>query len=450
MNARVPQAATLFAGAGGACIGMEAAGARVCVAINHNPVAIASHAANHPGCEHFTEDIFKAQPWKVWPQRPVDLLWASPSCTHFSRAKGGGKVNPQLRSHADVIHDWIAYCAPRLLVLENVWEFTGWGPVYPEGHPKEGMPIPERKGELFNEFVARLRFNGYRVDWRSLAACDYGAPTSRRRLYLVARRDGKAPAWPEPTHGPGRLPYRVAAECIDFTDLGRSIFTRAKPLADATLRRIAAGLIRFVAKTPEPFIVVNTTGNPPVSLREPLKTITTGGHHLLCVPWLLNLSHGGRPEALCEPFRTLTATPKRGDRMLVVPWLVKNFTGAVGSSMSSPIGTITAIDHHSLAVAHLDPDAMRAGGPFAPADRRDEVQAFLAKHGGKAGADEAIRARLACVGDITLRMLKASELALGQGFPEDYQLIGTQAQRIAQIGNAVCPPVAEAITRANL
>lgn len=255
----------LFAGGGGASTGIEQAiGRHVDIAINHDPEAVSLHEANHPQTRHFVSDVFEVNPLAVTAGQPVGLLWASPDCKHFSKAKGGKPVSKKIRSLAWVVVKWAKLVGPRVICLENVEEFQTWGPL-----TKDGMPCPERKGQTFKLWVAQLRGLGYVVEWRELRACDFGAPTIRKRLFLVARRDGMPIVWPEATHGaPDSLPvkqrklkaWRTAAECIDWTAPAPSIFERTRPLAEATCRRIAKGVQRYVIEADEPFIVSQPAG----------------------------------------------------------------------------------------------------------------------------------------------------------------------------------------------
>ncbi|MDY0228455.1 MAG: DNA cytosine methyltransferase, partial [Desulfomicrobium apsheronum] len=277
----------LFAGGGGASEGIRMAlGRDPDLAINHDPEAVAMHAQNHPGTRHLIEDIWSVDPSWATQGKPVDLLWASPDCTHHSKAKGSApNRDDKRRSLACVITDkWIPACWPETIIMENVEEFTSWGPL-----DCEGRVIQAAKGDTFRWFLRRLRRFGYRVEYRELRACDYGAPTIRKRLFLIAKRNKGRIVWPEPTHGPGMPePYRTAADCIDWSLPCPSIFDRKKPLADATLRRIAKGIMRYVVQAERPFIV--------------------------------NLTHGGRLESIDDPIRTITCA-NRGEKALVVPVL---------------------------------------------------------------------------------------------------------------------------------
>ena len=288
-----------FCGGGGASVGIEAAlGQPVDIAINHSEAAIVTHTANHPKTEHYCEDVFRVSPRKICKGRPVGVAWFSPDCTHFSRAKGKKPKRPKsrkIRGLAWVAVKWAAQVRPRLIVLENVKEFQTWGRL----RKSDGEPDPKFKGEYFRKFVAQLKRHGYEVEWRMLRACDYGAPTSRERFFLIARCDGEPIVWPEATHGHGKpCPHRTAAECIDWSIRTVSIFATPeeakpfhakRPLAENTLKRIARGVQKFIIEAKEPFLLndeqtaafmlANTTGNPAYAMTDPLKTITTGGHH---------------------------------------------------------------------------------------------------------------------------------------------------------------------------
>ena len=279
----------LFAGGGGASTGIELAmGRSPNVAINHDPAAVQMHMANHPASEHHCESIYDVEPRMVTRGKPVGILWASPSCTHFSRARGGTPVSKQERGLGWMIPKWAGLTRPRIIICENVPEWVTWGPV------RRGRPVKRKAGQYFKLMKSQLTAMGYVVEDRVLNAADYGTPTSRKRLFLIARNDGQSIVWPEPTHGPrAAKSYRAAAECIDWNDLGHSIFERKKPLAAATCRRIAAGIVRHVIQAKEPFIV-NLRGTnahhldaSASSIHDPLRTISAGGnHHALCTVFL--------------------------------------------------------------------------------------------------------------------------------------------------------------------
>ncbi len=382
----------LFAGGGGASVGLESAlGRKVDVAINHDPTAIAVHRANHPSTRHFAEDVWKVDPREATRGRPVALLWASPDCTHFSIARGG-KPNrsKKIRSLAWAVIRWAKAVRPKLILLENVREFQTWGPL-----DEDGRIIPHLKGHTFKTWVGTLRGLGYRVDWRILNAADFGAPTNRRRLFLVARCDGKPLLWPERTHGPGAVPHRAAAECIDWSMQCPSIFERKKTLAEKTLWRIANGIRRFVLENPRPFIVKSNHGrdlnrsagvDQPLSTitaaarghavvspllgrvdmtransplvhppGEPLRTIHTGGGHALIAPTLAPMNADNPPMSAEKPLGVVTSQHNRFG--LVAPSLVQIDQQGAGpgatSPPDSPVPTTTTENRHALCAAYL-------------------------------------------------------------------------------------------------
>lgn len=459
----------LFAGGGGASTGIERAlGRSPDVAVNHSPAAIAMHKANHQRTRHLCASVWDVDPREVVGRRRVELLWASPDCTHFSRAKGGQPRSKGVRSLAHVVVEWARAVRPEVIALENVPEFATWGPLL-----DDGRPCPVRRGETFGGWVEQLRWLGYEVEWRTLVAADYGAPTTRKRLFLVARRDGLPIVWPEPTHGAGRpRPWRAAAEVIDWSIPCPSIFGRARPLAEATLRRIARGIQRYVLGAAKPF-VVTMRGTGPAQIRAsardigaPIGTVSAGGvHHALVAPTLVQTSYGERegqaPRALDihAPLGTVVAG---GAKHALVSAFLAHYGGNEndGSDLRRAMHTITTQDHHALVTAPLG------------TDRRDEVRAFLVKYYGT-GAGASLRAPLDTVttrdrfglvtvdgadyeiADIGMRMLQPRELFRAQGFPDSYiidpALDGrplTKTQQIELCGNSVCPDVAAALVRA--
>lgn len=355
-----------FAGGGGASTGIEAAlGRSVDIAINHDAEAVAMHLANHPGTKHYCQSIMAIDPRDACAVDgrtvKVRFAWFSPDCKHHSKAKGGKPREKNIRDLAWVVVHWperLGQNAPDVIMLENVEEFRKWGPLDENGHP-----IKERQGEEFDLWIRRLCRCGYKVEWRELRACDYGAPTSRKRLYLIARRDGQPINWPAPTHGkPGTpevesghlQPWRTAAQCIDWSIPCRSIFDRPRPLKDTTLRRIAHGTMRYVVNAARPFIVpvTNTGWNPDRhwSADEPLRTVTTakGGEMAAIDAGIVPLTHHGQPDrgyASDQPFPTITGA-HRGElarvEATVVPHITKFRGGAVGSDASEPMPTVTA------------------------------------------------------------------------------------------------------------
>ena len=390
-----------FAGGGGASTGIElATGRSVDIAINHDPAAIAMHRANHPTSKHYCENVWDVDPVEACAGHPVGLAWFSPDCKHFSKAKGGKPVEKAIRGLAWVAIRWAKLVRPRVIILENVEEFTTWGPLL------DNRPDPKRKGQTFRRFVHAIKRYGYRVEWNELRACDYGAPTIRKRFFLIARCDGLPIVWPEPTHGdPSTLfvasgilhPWRTAAEIIDWTIPCPSIYDRKKPLCENTMRRIARGLRKFVLEHPQPYIVDD---------------------HI--APFLIqyHTEQSGkevRGQAVDKPLMTADSSNRYG---LVTALLIKYYGQGEGQSLREPLHTITTKDRFGLVVV-----------------------------GGEAYQ----------IVDIGMRMLTPRELFRAQGFPEGY-IIDRDADgkhypksaQVARCGNAVPPPFAEALVRANL
>jgi len=350
-----------FAGGGGTSTGLEEAfGRPVDIAINHDPEALAMHAMNHPHTKHLCESVWDVDPIKVTNNQPVGLVWLSPDCKHFSKAKGGTPVAKNIRGLAWVTLRWAAKCKPRVIMLENVEEFITWGPLLVDADGNF-RPDPAKKGKTFDSFLRQLRAHGYTVEHNVLRASDYDTPTIRKRFFLVARRDGLPIRWPAATHGaqnsPGvlagkLLPHRTAAECIDWEIACPSIFERKRPLAPATLRRIAKGIMRYVVDAPAPFIVGQ--GGPiysgrPVSAAQPFGTLTTENHRAVVVPTIVPVTHQGsdRNESVNEPFRTITGA-QRGEKALAVASMVQvGYGEREGQApraldIEKPLGTVTA------------------------------------------------------------------------------------------------------------
>lgn len=355
-----------FAGGGGASLGIELAlGRSPDLAVNHDAEAIAMHAANHPTTRHYRESVWEVDPIAACGGKACALAWFSPDCKHHSKAKGGKPRDQKIRGLAWVAITWAHRVKPRVIALENVEEFREWGPLHRTGE-RAGKPIAARKGETFRAFVRKLERLGYVVEHRLLRACDYGAPTTRRRLFLIARCDGRPIVWPQPTHGKGGellglKPYRTAAECIDWSRPCPSIFDRSKPLADKTLARIARGIRKFVLEAGRPFVMPNNTNNVPKGVDEPLPTITTGNRNFLAVPYLVHRSNGERPgqePRIYDPQRPLGTIVAQGQKHAAcVAFLAKHYGGnestTGGTPMDRPVDTITTQDHHSVVAAHL-------------------------------------------------------------------------------------------------
>ncbi|PCI51380.1 MAG: hypothetical protein COB49_01875 [Alphaproteobacteria bacterium] len=487
-----------FAGGGGASTGLEQAlGRPVDVAINHDPDALAMHAANHPQTEHHCESVWAVNPREICAGRTVDVAWFSPDCKHFSRAKGGKPVEKAIRGLAWVVFKWAALPKgqrPRVIFLENVMEFTTWGPL-----TRTGRPIKAMAGQTFDLWCDNLRGLGYQVEWRMLRACDYGAPTIRKRFFLIARMDGQPIAWPEPSHGDPKMldvaagvlkPWRTAADIIDFSIPCPSIFTRKRPLAENTMRRIALGIQRYVIDAKEPFIVhcqnaSNKSGVNPTS--EPLRTITAspkGGGMAVCVPSIMKVNHAGeryRGGDVTEPLQTLTA---KNGTALVSAFLAQHNTGVVGRKADAPLSTITARGtQQNLVTSNLvklrgacrDGQAVTTPMPTLTAGGNPvgEVRAFLIKYYG-CGVGQGVTAPLHTITtrdryglvmihgepwqvvDIGMRMLTPRELFNAQGFPPDYIIdVGADGQpvtktvAVGRCGNAVPPVFSRALADAN-
>ena len=482
-----------FAGGGGASTGIElATGLPITIAINHDPDAIAMHQANHPFTEHYQESVWAIDPVDVCHGRPVGLAWFSPDCRHFSRAKGGAPVSKQIRGLAWITLRWAAKVRPRVIMLENVPEFQTWGPI------KRGKPIKSKQGQTFRKFISQLTDLGYAVEYRELKACDYGAPTIRNRFFLVARCDGKPIVFPEPTHGAGKQPYRSAAECIDWSIPTRSIFHRKKPLAKNTMRRIARGLDKFTIKSADPFIIPIGYGersgqqprvndiNAPMSTivssckqyivtphiskffgnivgspaDAPLSTVTSVDHNALTAGYLIQYHSETaksevRGQELTEPIMTIDGSPRYG---LTTAHLISYYSGNEhAANIKAPLHTITTKDRHGLVETRIEriegavnlgcwPEVRNMLNEFCGYDIKEDEILLLRI----AGADYFIA-------DISLRMLAPRELYNAQGFPPDYIIDKdcngknyNRTKQVARCGNAVPPPFAEALVRANL
>ncbi|EPM57343.1 C-5 cytosine-specific DNA methylase [Pseudomonas syringae pv. actinidiae ICMP 19103] len=401
-----------FCGGGGAGTGLEMGlGRTVSVAKNHSAAAISMHTVNHPGAKHFTTDVFDGDPDTECGGKAVGWFHMSPDCTHHSQAAGGQPRKREIRNLSWIGLKWAGKKKPRVISLENVKQILQWGPLVAKRDPATGraiklvtvlgtngkakiqhtvaapgevvpvdqqflMPDPTRRGQTWAVFVAELERLGYAVEWRVIRACDFGAPTSRERLFMIARCDGQPIVWPEPTHAKrpvkGQKPWRTAAECIDFNDLGRSIFGRKKDLAPATLRRVAKGMKKFVIDNPAPFIVpiANWSGETVQSAAEPLRTVTSypkGGAFSVVSPVIAPATHQGsdRINDPLEPLPTITCA-NRGEFTLISPTLIQSGYGERQGQLprvpgiDQPLGTVVAGGvKHALTSSIL----VGAGGP---------------------------------------------------------------------------------------
>ena len=471
-----------FAGGGGASTGIELAlGRPIDYAINHDPRAIVMHKANHPNTYHFCEDVWDVDPMDIAPGQEIDVAWFSPDCKHFSRAKGGKPVDKNIRGLAWVATRYAATVKPKKIYLENVQEFREWGPLV------DGLPNPDLKGRTFQNWIKEFRRLGYEVDYKMLRASDYGAPTSRNRLFLVARRDGKPIVWPEATHGTDEVPYRTAAECIDWSIPCPSIFTRKRPLVENTLRRIARGLQKFVIDSPDPFIIVTSHAGRgdtrrSYSLDRPLTTVMPKADHYLVAPHIIKHYTGATGSDITNPFPTIMG--RNTQNQLVTTFLTRYFGKSIGSSSALPIPTTTPGGGGKTGVvtSHL----IKYRGTNIGNDMRDpvptitagglhigEVRAFLIKYYGTAVGQSlnvpahtiTEKSRLGLItvagedyqiADIGMRMLSPRELFTAQGFSEDYIIDPEyngkpliKSAQVMMVGNSVSPHPAEALVRAN-
>lgn len=469
-----------FAGGGGASTGMElATGHPVDIAINHDESAIMMHRKNHPYTEHYREDIWAIDPCEVVRGRRVRLAWFSPDCKHFSRAKGKALVNRHIRGLAWVVLRWAAKVRPDVIMLENVPEFTTWGPV------RKGKPVKSKAGQTYKRWYRQLSELGYEIQSKLICAADVGAPTIRTRFCLVARCDGTPIRFPERTHAPrnspevkcGKIkPWKSAAEIIDWSLPSYSIFETSaeikekygvramRPLRENTLRRIARGLDKFVLKAAEPFIVPigygEKAGQAPriVDINEPFPTVVASNKFFVAdvkLAWLTKYYSGDQAQSIRDPFATVTTRDREGLVTLQCTYL-SHFKGQdKGQDAREPLMTVTARD-----------------GQFGKIDIRltrlivtghwGEIRKLLNTYCDYNLAEDdiivlAINGSYWIPTDISLRMLTPRELYNAMGFPPDYIIDrGTdgnpisRADQVARAGNAVCPPLAEALVRANL
>ncbi|SHM35951.1 DNA (cytosine-5)-methyltransferase 1 [Anaerosporobacter mobilis DSM 15930] len=498
-----------FAGGGGASTGIElATGRSVDIAINHDPEAIKMHKVNHPSTKHYCEDVWQVDPIKACNGRQVALAWFSPDCKHFSKAKGGKPKNKFIRGLAWVACRWAGLVRPRVIMLENVEEFKTWGPLN-----RNNKPIKSKQGVTFKKFVQQLTALGYQVEHKELIAADYGAPTMRKRFFLIARCDGKPIVWPDHSHAnvdseevKGGLckPYVSASECIDFSLPCPSIFDTSedimkkyglravRPLAEKTMNRIARGIQKFVIDNPEPFICqIGQTGfakDRNHSIYDPLTTIVSKNEHCLITPCLMKAYGGnytGSGSKIDEPIHTITTVDHN---FLVAPALIQYHSettkdGVRGQQINEPIMTLDSSNRYGLVTSFLSKFYKTGIGQ----DLRDplhtvttsaghfgEVRAFLIKYYGQ-GTGQDIKSPLDTVTsndrfglvtihgvdyqiiDIGLRMLEPRELYNAQGFPSDYIIDRdynnkkySRTEQVKRRGNAVPPPFANALVRANL
>lgn len=470
-----------FAGGGGASSGIEAAlGRAIDIAINHDEDAIRMHEANHPDTKHIRNNIWQIDPKEVTQGKPVRLAWFSPDCKHFSKAKGGKPLKKNIRDLAWVVVLWAQRVRPDVIMLENVEEFRTWGPLC-----VDGKPIKERSGETFAEWTKQLHKAGYKTEWKELRACDYGAPTIRKRFFMIARSDGNPIVWPKPTHGDPKsaavksgklLPWRTAADIIDWTIPCPSIFGRKKPLAEKTMRRIAAGIMKFVVHNPSPFLVPDQPasaafstyaqhGGAVRSIEDPMHTITASrkDHNCLVTALLRKFGHieqaNGGPKNLDAPGRAadtpLSTITMRGTQQRIVTTSLMKMRGTArhGQPVTEPLHTISAQGQHFAEVRAFlikyygnEQDGHNIQSPLGTITTKDRFGLVIVT----------IQGEEYVIVDIGMRMLTARELFNAQGFDPDYiidcDIEGrpmTKTSQIARCGNSVSPPVAKALVAAN-
>jgi DNA (cytosine-5)-methyltransferase 1 len=444
--------ADLFCGAGGTSTGAIRAALRLghaidMLAVNHWPTAVKTHELNHPQVRHLCADLNAIDPLKV--SRKLDLLCASPECTHHSNARGGKPCDDQSRASAWHVLHWIDKTKPEHLFLENVKEWEDWGPLLDAGikyrgkYYGKGRPDPRRKGALFNQFVNSVQALGYSLEFRRINAADFGDPTSRIRLIGMGRRGGKEILWPRQSHTDrpfGTLKkWRAAREVIDWDLKGTSIYDRKKPLKPNTLRRIMVGMKKFNG----PFLVKLYGTNNVADLENPMPTVTAGGNHIgLCQPFLIHATHHGERKihSVQDPVPTVTAA-KRGELALIEPFIVQLDHTKAGDErkahdVSKPMPTVTTADAWGLA----EPFICKYYGTGTVSSVEEPLDTVTTKDRFLLIMPDGKEARL----DIRFRMLQPHELAGAMGFPSDYKFDGNREQRVKQIGNAVPVNLADA------
>ena len=443
--------ADLFCGAGGTSTGMlkacEDLGYQLKLfAINHWDIAIATHSKNHPSAKHICENLDNVNPHKVVPGGFLDILIASPECRHHSNARGGKPCSDQSRASAWHVLRWAEALKINNILIENVKEFQSWGPL---GY--NGRPLKSRKGETYQAFLNALVSLGYKVDTRILNAAYYGDPTTRERLFIIARRGRRPIIWPEPTHTPDgnatlfgeTKRWRTAREIIDWDIPGQSIFTRKKPLSQNTINRIVAGLRKFSGKELEPFLVMLYKTNDARSIDRPMPTVMTVPKIGLCEPFLVKYYGTNKTSSIEEPLPTATTK----DRFAVCePFLVGITHSGADSprirSIDKPIPTVVTKEEFALCTPFV------LGQQSCSAPRSvDKPIPTVAGAGAISLIQPKIKGQML---DIHFRMLKPHELARAMSFDKDYQFTGNHGEQVKQIGNAVPVMLAKVLCRSLL
>jgi len=447
----------MFCGAGGESTGiMQAAFERDLkvnlLAINHWELAIETHAANHPHANHLREDVERVDPTRVTKNKKIDLLWASPECTHHSIARGGRPRSEQSRASPWLICKWLSELYVSRVIIENVPEFLSWGPL-----DKNGKPLRSKKGETFRMFIAFLRSLGYTVDWTVLRAADYGTPTTRRRLFIQAVRGRKKIIWPQITHIDGRggnlmgyKPWIPARDIIDWGISGQSIFDRKKPLADATIRRIAAGIEKYWGYYAEPFITKYQGDHDGKQdgdsrnheIERPLPRVDTSNRYALVEPLIVEYYGNGGTEPVSGPLKTITTKDRFA---LLEPFILPNegyYRGNKARSLDTPLNAVTSRGAGGIVEPFIF--AIGQGSAKSRARSIDEPLSTIVTK------QEHCLIQPGMYLDIKFRMLKNHELKKAQGFDGEYIIKGNVTEQTKQIGNAVPPPLAKALTKAIL
>jgi DNA (cytosine-5)-methyltransferase 1 len=415
-------------------------------AINHWEMAIETHAMNYPWANHICQSIENINPLIIIPKQRVKLLWASPECTHHSIALGGRPRCDQKRASAWLILKWLSELYVERLIIENVTEFMAWGPL-----GIDGKPIKSKIGYTFNAFINSLKSLGYKVEYRILCAADYGAPTTRRRLFIQAVRGCKRIIWPQPTHSeyPGLFAEKKwipARDIIDWSISGKSIFGRKKPLVENTLRRIESGIKKYWGQFAEPFLIIlRGTSNSQLNithqrLDRPVPTISAGGiHACLIEPFIYASGHVSAKDRSTSINSPISTVVTKAEHCLVEPLIIHQMSAGRTRTVDEPCPTITTINGHSI----LRPFLVSYHGT----DNTKNIEAPLdtIRTHDRFGIIEGDLSL-----DIRMRMLQPKELAAAQSFPDDYKFAGKKRDQVKQIGNAVPPVLARAITSSGM